>query len=55
MGLTPDELREMIRGYYRARGWDESGFIPETKLRELDLTFSDRSKFNVQGKSSPPQ
>ena len=37
VGLTPDELREMIQGYYRARGWDENGFIPENKLRELGL------------------
>jgi aldehyde:ferredoxin oxidoreductase len=37
-GLTPGELRDMIRGYYRARGWDESGFVPERKLAELGLT-----------------
>ena len=37
--LTPAELREMIQGYYGARGWDENGFIPENKLRELGLSI----------------
>lgn len=37
VGLTPTELREMIQGYYRARGWDENGFISEKKLRELAI------------------
>jgi len=37
VGLTADELREMIRSYYHARGWDENGFIPERKLRELGI------------------
>ncbi|MGH7798387.1 MAG: aldehyde ferredoxin oxidoreductase family protein [Candidatus Binatia bacterium] len=37
VGLTPDELREMIQSYYQARGWDENGFIPERKLRELGI------------------
>lgn len=36
--LAPGELRDMIQGYYRARGWDESGFVPEGKLIELGLT-----------------
>lgn len=36
-GLTSDELRMMIRGYYQARGWDENGFIPEKKLNELGM------------------
>lgn len=35
--LSPIELREMIRGYYQARGWDERGFVPEGKLAELGL------------------
>ena len=35
--LSPIELREMIRGYYEARGWDERGFVPEGKLAELGL------------------
>jgi len=37
VGLTSDELRGMIQGYYRARGWDEAGLVPEEKLRELKL------------------
>lgn len=37
VGLHPDELREMIRGYYHARSWDDRGFIPESKLRELGI------------------
>jgi aldehyde:ferredoxin oxidoreductase len=35
--LTAPELRGMIQGYYKARGWDAQGFIPDTKLRELNL------------------
>jgi aldehyde:ferredoxin oxidoreductase len=35
--LTATELREMIQGYYKARGWDESGFVPEEKRKELNL------------------
>lgn len=35
--LSGEELREMIQSYYRARDWDESGFVPETKLKELGL------------------
>jgi aldehyde:ferredoxin oxidoreductase len=37
VGLRSDELRQMIRGYYKARGWDEKGLVPETKLTELCL------------------
>jgi aldehyde:ferredoxin oxidoreductase len=37
VGLTPDELREMIQGYYRARGWDEAGLVPKGKLAELGI------------------
>lgn len=40
VGLTVAELREMIQGYYRAREWDENGFIPEKKLRELGIPTS---------------
>ena len=39
VSLTPAELREMIQGYYGARGWDENGFIPENKLKELGLSI----------------
>jgi aldehyde:ferredoxin oxidoreductase len=35
--LTPDELRDMLRGYYRARQWDDNGFISKEKLRELGI------------------
>jgi aldehyde:ferredoxin oxidoreductase len=37
VGLSPGELQDMIRGYYRARGWDEDGFVPQSKLEELDI------------------
>jgi aldehyde:ferredoxin oxidoreductase len=40
VGLSPDELREMVRGYYRAREWDENGFVPEWKLDELGITLT---------------
>lgn len=35
--LTFAELREMIQAYYKARGWNEQGFVPEEKLKELHL------------------
>ena len=35
--LSADELRQMIRTYYQARGWDDHGLIPESKLAELNL------------------
>ncbi len=35
--LTAPELRGMIQGYYKARGWDEQGFVLDTKLQELNL------------------
>ena len=38
VGLTSDDLDMMIGGYYRARGWTEEGWIPEAKLRELDMS-----------------
>jgi aldehyde:ferredoxin oxidoreductase len=38
IGLSPEELRDMVRGYYEAREWDQNGFIPASKLEELDLT-----------------
>jgi aldehyde:ferredoxin oxidoreductase len=37
VALTADELSEMIRSYYEARGWDDSGYVPEKKLRDLGL------------------
>jgi aldehyde:ferredoxin oxidoreductase len=40
VGLSRDELREMVRGYYRAREWDENGFVPEWKLDELGIPLT---------------
>ncbi|MGH7769398.1 MAG: aldehyde ferredoxin oxidoreductase family protein [Candidatus Binatia bacterium] len=40
VGLSSDELREMIQGYYRARGWNEAGLVPKGKLAELGLSQS---------------
>ena len=37
VGLTQEELDYMIAGYYRARGWNEDGTVPDTKLSELGL------------------
>jgi aldehyde:ferredoxin oxidoreductase len=38
VGVSPDELRQMICGYYRARQWDENGSVPEWKLEELGIS-----------------
>ena len=38
VGLPAAELRAMIQSYYRARGWNDRGFIPENKLRELKIS-----------------
>jgi aldehyde:ferredoxin oxidoreductase len=38
VGLTPEELSEMIRGYYRARQLQETGHVRPEKIRELGLT-----------------
>lgn len=38
--LTAEELQAMIRDYYGARRWDESGRIPEARLKELGLPAS---------------
>ena len=35
--LNTAELKEMIGGYYEARGLDESGFVTEKRLRELEI------------------
>jgi aldehyde:ferredoxin oxidoreductase len=37
VALTAGELREMINGYYQARGLDPNGFVPVEKLKELGL------------------
>lgn len=36
--LSKEDLDFMISSYYEARGWDEDGKIPDTKLHELDMT-----------------
>ena len=36
-GLSRHELEEMRRGYYLARDWDDNGFVPERKCRELNI------------------
>ncbi len=43
VGLSATELREMIGGYYQARGWDENGFISQSKLRELGIEAPESS------------
>jgi aldehyde:ferredoxin oxidoreductase len=40
VGLSRDELREMICGYYEARQWDENGFVPERKIDQLGITMA---------------
>lgn len=35
--LSREELREMIRGYYRAREWSDDGFVPAARLEQLEL------------------
>lgn len=42
-GLSADELREMRRGYYEARQWDEHGFIPDWKVEELGISLRNRT------------
>ena len=37
-GLSRDELREMVGGYYEARQWDEHGFVPESRIHDLGIT-----------------
>jgi aldehyde:ferredoxin oxidoreductase len=49
VGLSPDELREMIRGYYEAIQWDENGFVPDWKLEELGIG----SSFRCTGSRAP--
>ncbi|MEX0805600.1 MAG: aldehyde ferredoxin oxidoreductase family protein [Candidatus Binatia bacterium] len=36
--LPAAELREMIQSYYLARGWDNRGFVPDDKLRQLKIS-----------------
>jgi aldehyde:ferredoxin oxidoreductase len=37
IGLSPAELRDMLQGYYGARGWDDNGFVPAAKLQALGI------------------
>lgn len=34
IGLSHDDLRQMIQDYYQARGWDENGFVLDKDLTE---------------------
>jgi aldehyde:ferredoxin oxidoreductase len=36
--LRRAELHEMIQSYYLARGWNDRGFIPQSKMRELKIS-----------------
>jgi aldehyde:ferredoxin oxidoreductase len=47
VGLSADELREMIQSYYQARGWDEFGLITEDKLKHLGLSGVSGSEFQI--------
>jgi aldehyde:ferredoxin oxidoreductase len=48
IGLSRDELREMVRGYYDARQWDENGFIPERKLEQLGIRMTADGSIDAQ-------
>jgi aldehyde:ferredoxin oxidoreductase len=37
VALSCSELREMLTGYYRARGWTGDGFVPASKRNDLEL------------------
>ena len=43
IGLTSRDLKDMIREYYKAREWDENGFLPEHKLKELGISRLEKS------------
>jgi aldehyde:ferredoxin oxidoreductase len=43
IGLTEAELRAMIAGYYKARGWDENGNVPLEKRQDLGIDDATRS------------
>lgn len=43
IGLTSRDLKDMIREYYKAREWDENGFLPEHKLKELGISSLEKS------------
>ena len=37
VGLSDGDLQMMVSAYYRARGWNQDGTIPDDKLNELGL------------------
>jgi aldehyde:ferredoxin oxidoreductase len=37
IGLSPQELRDMIASYYRARQWDDAGRVPAWKQEQLGI------------------
>ena len=37
VGLSNGDLQMMVSAYYRARGWNQDGTIPDEKLNELGL------------------
>ena len=37
VGLSDGDLQMMVSAYYRARGWNQDGTIPDEKLNELGL------------------
>ncbi|MBM4255953.1 MAG: aldehyde ferredoxin oxidoreductase family protein [Deltaproteobacteria bacterium] len=43
IGLTESELRAMIGGYYKARGWGANGNVPLEKQRELGIDDGTRN------------
>src|SRR5499433_451727 len=49
VALTADELKEMIGGYYLARGLDENGFVPQEKLQKLGLKTKQRIHGDEEG------
>ena len=52
VGLSRDDLDMMVDGYYRARGWQDTGAIPDAKLRRLEL--ADIVNESTKGKSPFP-
>jgi aldehyde:ferredoxin oxidoreductase len=48
VGLSPTELRQMIHGYYEARQWDEGGFVPARKLKELGISMAAEERLDAQ-------
>jgi aldehyde:ferredoxin oxidoreductase len=51
VALTAGELKEMIGGYYQARGLNGNGFVPREKLEKLGL----KTKQRIQGDEEAPK